>query len=133
MCKIIFNFDQVAEITSEDDLNDFLLSVREHYEPPNPIFMMIHQSGNMLYLGISSKGCHVVYKDASLNPPYYSSAGAKSNKNKHGYVEYMMSKENHVTEIRKSKTISFNDLVKITMSFYRMGTRPVNTIEWQID
>ena len=133
MCRIFLNFDQVAEIESEENLQRFLLSVKEYYDPPNPLFIMEHTNGNRLYFGISSKGCHVSYKDASLDPPYYSSAGDPSSKRTSGYVEYMMSKDNHVTEIRQSKTISFDNLFQVILSFYNTGKRPKNIIEWQLD
>jgi hypothetical protein len=133
MCRIFLNFDQVAEIESEENLQRFLLSVKEYYDPPNPLFIMEHTNGNRLYFGISPKGCYVSYIDASHEPPYYSSAGDPSSKRTSGYVEYMMSKDNHVTEIRQSKTISFDNLFQVILSFYNTGKRPKNIIEWQLD
>jgi hypothetical protein len=48
-------------------------------------------------------------------------------------VEFHMSEEGHVTEIPKAKTVSFEDLVRVTSAFMRTGLRPEDAIAWQED
>lgn len=126
--RILFNGRELTRVSSESDLVKFLSQVRAGFSPPHPILEFAHASGNRLYMGLSDKGNHLAYEDASRNPPYYSSGGQMSAVSGEEVIEYQMSEEGHVTEILRAHTVSFDDVLRVALAFLQTGVRPADVV-----
>ena len=79
--------------------------MRASFTPPNPILEFVHANRNRLYIGLSARGNHLAFEDASSEPPYFSSLGRTSGEHGDEVVEFLMSEEGHVTEILRGNTV----------------------------
>lgn len=126
MPELYIDKTNTIEIHSVDHLVDLLTEIKSKHIGLNPYVQLIHDNGNVLGLGISSRGCYAMYTNADNQPPYFSSLG--SSKVNEEVIEFDMS--GHPTEIPKFKTVSFKDLEKVAKEFYSTGEFPSHVISW---
>jgi hypothetical protein len=120
-------------ISSIEELEKFLLQIRQNSDPPNQAFDMVHRNGNTLVLSISPDGCFVYYMDVS-GEPYYSSLGDNTlpkRPGEAGSVAFFYG--GHISYIPKRNIISFESLLEVAKEFFITGNRPEGVIEWEAD
>jgi hypothetical protein len=130
-CTMEFHRSEAETFHSKGDLAKALSSMKEKLAERNPIIFLTHENGNILSFAISLEGYFVNYKDASWDPPYYSSAGDPEFAEETGVVDFFL--DGHHTEIRKRQLIKFPDLVAVVLHFFEHGTHPAELIDWVED
>ena len=132
-CILKFGDDTIAKLSTEKEIEVSFRNIIDNFTIKKPIVELIHQTGNILQIGLSENCCFVGYISSSLDPPYYTAIGdpSISSSNINSIVNFYHN--NQVSEVSQRYCISFQALLKIVKIFFSTGYRPEDTVEWEID
>lgn len=132
MCKINFGGNELANISTIDDLLLSIESISKDFRTKNPVVEFVHSNGNVLLMGFSEEGCFLNFQDGTYRPLFYSSTNpSKTDDGK--LILFSLSNRNHYIELNRTSLVNKDDLIKVAAYFLKEGDRAKELIHWKLD
>jgi hypothetical protein len=131
-CKLYLGDEVLTEVASPETLVEAFKRYRKEINKFNPIIGIEHENQNYLAVGLSKKGCFLMFYDSLLQVSY-SSINEQKHMEQTKHVHFDGSGKGHISEIPLENIVTFTTAMKTAKAFFVSGIRPQGIIEWQMD